>query len=152
MTQRDPLSTIAYGIGVLPLIRELWGAHPRVTQQWYVDDVGERDKSQQILEHFRDLQALGPAQGYYTEPTKSILVVAPGNVARAEEHFRGLGIRVVTVHHYVGGGYTGDKNAEGSWFEAKIKGWTDSMAILVRVARKHTQSAHAGLQKLLQQE
>ena len=44
-----------------------------------------------ILEHLRDLQARGPAQGYYPEPTKSILIVAPGNVARAEEHFRGLG-------------------------------------------------------------
>ena len=30
VTQGDPLAIIAYGIGVLPLIRELWYAHPRV--------------------------------------------------------------------------------------------------------------------------
>ena len=29
---------IAYGIGVLPLIRELQDAHPCVTQTWYADD------------------------------------------------------------------------------------------------------------------
>ena len=39
------------------------------------------------------------------------MVVAPGNVARAEEHFRGLGIRVVTGHHYLGG-FIGDADAE----------------------------------------
>ena len=94
---------IEYGIGVLLLIRELRGAHPRVPQPWYADDVGEGGTFHQILEQFRDLQARGPAQGYYPEPTKSILVVASGNVARAEEQFWGLGIRVVTGHWYLGG-------------------------------------------------
>ena len=56
-----------------------------------------------IMEHLRDLQGRGPARGYYPDPTKRILVVAPGNVAQAEEHFRGLGIKVVTGHRYLGG-------------------------------------------------
>ena len=76
---------IAYGIGVLPLIRELRNAQPRVTHPWYADDAGAGGTFQQILEHFRDLQARGTSRGYYMEPTKSILVVALGNVARAEE-------------------------------------------------------------------
>ena len=46
--------------------------------------------------------------------------MAPGNVARAEEHFRGLGVRVVTGHRYMGG-YIGDREAEGSLLDAKIK-------------------------------
>ena len=36
--QGDPLAMIAYGIGVLLLIRELRGEHPRETQPWYADD------------------------------------------------------------------------------------------------------------------
>ena len=86
---------IEYGIGVLPLIRELRDAHPRVTQPWYADDAGARGTFQQVQAHFWYLQARGPAWGYYPDPTKSILVMAPRNVARTEEHFRGLGIRVV---------------------------------------------------------
>ena len=77
--------------------------------------------------------------------------MAPGNVAQAEEHFRGLGIRVVTGHRYLGG-YIGDGEAEMSWLKANIKGWTESVTILAGVARKHPHSAYAGLQKSLQQE
>ena len=75
---------IVYGIGVLPLIRELREAYPRVTQTWYGDDVGEGGTFTDVQAYFQDLQARGPAWGYYPEPTKSILVVTPGNVARAK--------------------------------------------------------------------
>ena len=104
-----------------------------------------------VQAHFRDLQARGPARGYYPEPTKSILVVAPGNVARAEEHFRGLGIRVVTGHRYLGG-FIGDADAERDWLREKIQGWSESVKVLAGVAHKHPQSAYAVLQKSLQQE
>ena len=57
VTKGDPLAIILYVIGVLPLIRELRSAHPRVTQPWYSDDVGAGGTFQQILEHFWDLQA-----------------------------------------------------------------------------------------------
>ena len=101
------------------------------------------------MEHLRDLQVRGPARGYYPEPTKIILVVAPGNVSWAEEHFRGLGIKVVTGQHYLGS-YISYKEAEGSWLEDKIKGWTESVDILAGVSRKHPHSSYTGLQKSLQ--
>ena len=72
---------------------------------------GQGEAFKDVQAHFQDLQARGPARGYYPEPTKSILVVAPGNVTWAEEHFRGLGIRVVTGHQYLGG-VIGDAAAE----------------------------------------
>ena len=40
VTQGDPLAMIAYGIGVLPLIRVLRVDHPQVYQPWYADDGG----------------------------------------------------------------------------------------------------------------
>ena len=85
------------------------------------------------------------------KPTKSILVLAPGNVARAEEHFRGLGIRVVTGHRYLGG-FIGDTDAERGWLREKIRGWTKSVKLLAGVAHKHPQSSYAGLQNSFQQE
>ena len=73
---------IAYGIGVLPLIRDLRRAHPRVTQPWYTDDVGAGGKFGEIMAHFKDHQLRETAQGYYSDPTKSILVEANRNVPR----------------------------------------------------------------------
>ena len=62
-----------------------------------------------------------------------------------------MGICVVTGHRYLGG-YIGDREAEGSWLEAKIKVWKESVDILAGVARNHPHSAYAGLQKSLQHE
>ena len=102
MTQGGGLSVITYGIGVIPLIRELRGAHPRVTQPWYADDAGEGGNFEHITVYLRDLQARGPIRGYYPELNKSILVVALRNVTRVEEFFRGMGIKMVTGHRCLG--------------------------------------------------
>ena len=77
--------------------------------------------------------------------------MAPGNVARAEENFRSLGIRVLTGHRYLGG-FLGDMAAEREWLEKKVQGWKEFVRILAGVTLKHPQSAYAGLQKSLQQE
>ena len=61
VTQGDPLAMIAYGIGVLPLIRDLRRDHPCITQPWYADDVGTGGKFGYVMAHFRDLQMRGPA-------------------------------------------------------------------------------------------
>ena len=77
--------------------------------------------------------------------------MAPGKVARAEEHFRELGIRVVTGHRYFGG-FIGDAAAEREWLKEKVQRWTKSVSVLAGVAHKHPQSAYAGLKKSLQLE
>ena len=78
----------------------------------------------------------GPARGYYLDPTKSILVVALGNVAWDEEHIWGLGIRVVTGHRYLGV-FIGDADAERGWLRGEIRGCAESVKLLAGVAHKH---------------
>ena len=103
------------------------------------------------MAHFRDLQLRGPAWGYYREPTKSILVLAESNVPRAKEYFRGMGFQVVTGNRYLGG-FVGERAAEVRSIQEKVEGWAEFVRSLAGVARKHPQSAYAGLQKSLQQE
>ena len=103
------------------------------------------------MAHFRDLQLKGPARGYYPEPTMSFLVVAERNVTQAKEYFRGMGIQVVTGSRYLGGS-VGERAAEVRRIKEKVERWSESVRKLSRVARKHPQSAYAGLQQSLQQE
>ena len=55
VTQGDPLAMIAYGIWVLPLIRNLQDTHPRVTQPWYADDAGAGGSFGNLISHFKDI-------------------------------------------------------------------------------------------------
>ena len=73
----------------------------------------------EIMAHFRDLQLRGQDQGYYPDPTKSILVVAERNVPRSKEYFRGMGIQVVTGSRYLGG-FVGEREAEARWIQDKV--------------------------------
>ena len=40
MTHGHPLDMIAYGIGIILLLKRLNSAYPDVTQSWYADNVG----------------------------------------------------------------------------------------------------------------
>ena len=97
------------------------------------------------------MQARVLPRGYFLDPTKSILVMAPRNVARAEEFFRRMVPKVVTRSWYLGG-FIRDGAAENSWLARKVEEWAESVETLVRVSYKHPQSTYARLQKLLQQE
>ena len=115
MTQGYPLTRIAYGIGVLPIIKDLRGAYPRVTHSWYADDAGAWVSFGNILAHFEDIQVRRTPWGYFLKPTKSILFIAPQNMARAEECFWGIGILLVTGNQYLGG-FIGNRDADTTWF------------------------------------
>ena len=55
-----------------------------------------------------------------------------------------MGIKIVTGGHCLGG-FVGDRVAEDSWLVEKVQGWTELVKTLLGVARKHPQSAYAGL-------
>ena len=123
-------------IGFLPLVLDLRDAHHRVTQPWYADYAGAGGNFGQILAHFRDLQVRGPSRGYFPDPNKIILVSAPRNVARAEELFHKMGIRVVMGSCYLVS-FIGDWEAETTWLDGKAKGGSYLVRTLLGVAHKH---------------
>ena len=151
MTQGGPLVNTAYAMGVLLLIRELQDSHPRVTQPYISDDAKVGSKFVRIVTHFHDLQAMDPPQRFFPEATKSILVISLRNVARVEDFFRGMGIKVFTGTCYLGV-FIGDREDENIWMEEKVQGLEESVKTLSGVARNHPQFAYAGLHKSLQQE
>ena len=55
MTQGGPLTMIAYGIGILSLIKNLKQEIPDVTQPWYADDSGDLGTLARLETYFDSL-------------------------------------------------------------------------------------------------
>jgi hypothetical protein len=151
VTQGDPLSMFGYGIGIMPLIRRLKHEFPAVKQPWYADDAGAGGSFTDLRQFFLRLQEIGPAYGYFPEPTKSILIVRAHNRREAKSHFHDLRFQVETGSRYLGG-YIGSRADRELWVQEKVAFWTSAVTDLAFAALSHPQTAFAGLQKSLQHE
>ena len=80
MTQGDPLAMIAYGIKIIPLIKNLKQKIPDVTKTWYADNVVSLGTFEILDTYFDLLTRHGPERGYLPNPTKSVLIVRPENI------------------------------------------------------------------------
>ena len=94
---------IAYGIGILPPIKNIKQEIPDITHPWYVDDAGALGKLEILEIYFYLLTCQVPGRGYHPDPTKSVLMVRPENLEAG---------KVFGGHHrfrvYTGAGYLGD--------------------------------------------
>ena len=142
---------IAYGLGLLPLIRDLRMPPTGVIQPWYADDAGASGSFAGIPQHLNNLMVRGDPRGYLPERTKSILIVSLQNVLRAEDFFRGYSPKTVTGSRYLGG-FMGTEAEQAQWLEDKVERWQSLVAIMSGVSGKHPQTTYVGLHKSLQKE
>ena len=138
------MAMISYDTSILPLIREICTAHPRVTQPWYAEIAVVEGTLDAFQDHMRYLLVRGHQWGYLPEPTKSILIVSPRNDQRVEEHFQGMGVREVTRILYLER-FINYQDSEKEWLEEKLMGWTDSVEVLYGEALQHIQIAYDSL-------
>ena len=71
---------IDYGIGILPIIKNLKRELPDLTQPWCADNAKEFGKFTSIKAYFNLLKQQGPGCGYDLEPSKSVLIVHMENI------------------------------------------------------------------------
>lgn len=150
-TQGDPIATVSYGLGMMPLTRDVKRIVSSVKQAWYADDSSGAGHFQDIKTFYKVLEIEGEKYGYFPEPTKSILVTSQANVDRAKLEFSDLGFKIKTGHRYLGG-FVGSDMARSEWLENRIQDWCFGVRELAKVAVKSPQTAHQGLLKSLQQE
>ena len=72
MTQGDPLATVAYGTGVLLLIKQLESAYTDVTQPWYADNAVALGRYNNIELYFNLPKQFAPGRRYYPNPQKAL--------------------------------------------------------------------------------
>ena len=81
MHSRVGVMQVAYGIGVLPLIKCLKAAYTNVTRPWYEDDADALGTFNNIGLYFNLLKKISQGSGYYPKPSKSVPIVHPDNLA-----------------------------------------------------------------------
>ena len=70
-THGDPLAMPMYGLATIPIIRKLDGLCKQV---WYADDSSAIGTIGQLHDWWNKLAAIGPAFGYFPNPSKTWLV------------------------------------------------------------------------------
>jgi hypothetical protein len=155
VTQGDPIAMFCYGIGILPMIRQLKTKYPELRQPWYADDAGALGSFDDIIRMFTELMKIGPDFGYFPNPSKSILITPTSKLDYAEQHFNhtyDLGVSVCSGHRYLGG-FIGDTASRDDYISSKISSWTQTVKQLSMVAlEKYSHSAYTGYTKSLQHQ
>jgi len=104
-----------------------------------------------LHEWFSLLCSCVPAFGYFSEPTKSFVVVSERFKGEAEAAFGGLGVHVVTCHRFLGG-FIGSLSARDDYVLSKVHIWAGHINVLADVALIQPQLAYAALVHSLQHE
>ena len=97
------------------------------------------------------LQQWGPARGHYPEPAKSIVVCPTRDQPRVKAIMADLPVQCRDGNRHVGG-FLGHTSSRSEWMNPQIVTWTRAVQSLAKIARRHPQTAFAGLAFSLQSE
>ena len=145
---------VLYGITLAPLAVELRATYPGILSPFYTDDVafdGSARRSAQLLKLLMDR---GPDRKYFIETAKSHFIVdTPGQEEAARREFaaEGLVLNFVSGSRYLGA-YLGPQEDLEAWMKPQVEAWARGERFLGKIARRHPQSAYAGLWMSLQLE
>ena len=96
----------------------------------------------------------GPDRVYFPEPAKSLFISdTPEQEAGAKREFaaEGLTLNFVSGRIYLGA-YLGSQAELEAWVKPQVEAWAHGVKVLDKIARRHPQSAYAGLGMSLQLE
>jgi hypothetical protein len=130
------LAMVAFGLAVVPLIRQLKREVHQVHQAWFADDAAAAADFTSIKSFMERLIKLGPAYGYFPEASKIILVVSEANKAAAEVYFRDMKFKVITGSRYLGGFIRSDHDLH-AWLKDSMSTWEHAIGKLSMVATKY---------------
>ena len=140
-----------YAIATLPLVIALRG-NGCWFQIWHADDSACAGPLVDLRHWLDRLLLLGPSYGYFLDPHKIHLIVAPQFVDLASDTVAGLGISIVSGHPFLGGLIGEPTQCEEELMSHKVDGWIHSVGALAGAARKSPQAAFAAMVKSLQFE
>ena len=140
-TQGDPLAMAMYAIGILPLINQLQSTDAK--QVWFADDATASGRLEQLHEWWVKLNNLGPAFGYFANPSKTWLIVKEKHLSTATERFLNTGVNITTEGKRHLGAALGSRSFVVSYIQDKVKEWTSSIQKLASIATTQPHAAYS---------
>ena len=133
---------IAYGIGTLPLIKNLKQDIPDATQAWCADKAGSLGTFLRIETYFNSITYQGLGRGYYPEPPKSVLIANSDNLEAGKEFGTCHIFKVCMGTRYLGG-YIRDDESKSNWLREGTLTREKNISTISKTAGKHTQNTYA---------
>ena len=151
--QGDVFGAQLFAVGMMPLCSKLREEIPEAVQPWFADDGGSGGEARHNAAFCDYVRVHGPTYGYYIQVSKGLYVCKQEDerVAKAEYTARGLDVKFVRGHAYLGG-FVGSHRLKKEWLEQKVEVWTKAVETLGEVARRYPQAVHAAVTISLQNE
>ena len=137
-TQGEPLATVKYALGVLPLIHKL--NQYSVSQVWYADDTAALGTIQHLCKWWDELMARGPQFRYFANSAKSWIIVKQNFLEKALSSFDNVVINITLEDHRYLGSPIGTKEFISDFVQDMINDWSkqlEKLSLMVHI-QPHT--------------
>ena len=145
ITQGDPLSMPFYALATLPLIQALQQDQPLVRQTWLADDSAAAGRLTDLRKWWDKIREVGEVYGYWTNSSKTILLVQDSVSDIAREVFSGTGVQITTKGVRYLGSAVGEKAFGSSFLEQNVTEWLDELKVLANFAETEPHAAFTAL-------
>ena len=141
---------LQYAIAIYPLITHLKDpiSHKHC---WYADDSSCAGELLCNKEWLLLLLKLGPSYGYFTEPSKSIIILKEEHLDEAKRLLSNLDVEVTLASTFLGG-CIGRESKVCAFGQSKVARWVNGVQCLVKAARSYPQSTNAAFTYSLSME
>ena len=130
-----PLAIVTYGIGVLPLIKQMKTAYLDVIQTWYDDNLGALGTYKNIRLYFISLKQFFPGHGYSPKPSKSVLIAHLDDPETIRLFGLRHGFKVCTAARYLDG-FIGDDESACYWLQDHTFKWEKEIRSIREIVDK----------------
>ena len=144
-TQGDPLAMPFYALAIRPLIDTLSANVPQVKQVWYADDATAVGKLADLRTWWSNISTVGPAYGYFVNPSKTWLVTKDGYAGLASECFSDTNVNLTADGQPVLGSPIGTSTFISAFVKEKVQEWVDELEVLTNIADGQPHAAYSAL-------
>ena len=143
-TQGDPLAMPMFALASIPLINNL--KSPSCAKQvWYADDAAAAGDIKQLANWWSKIRELGPAYGYFVNPTKSCLVVKEKHLQLALDTFSSSGIQITCEGARYLGAPLGSPVFIEQFIKGKVSEWQATVESLSSIATSQPHAAYSAM-------